>query len=105
MKMIYQTKSEMLSALGSGLKSARLALNISQLTAAERSGISLKAVRNLEEGRNSSTFSLLSLCAVLKRTDWLMTIAPDGVDESAFERRESRPRCRATPRRKEAAHV
>jgi transcriptional regulator with XRE-family HTH domain len=43
----------MLVALGRSLRSARLADNISQQTVAERSGISLKAVRNIEGGRNA----------------------------------------------------
>ena len=102
--MVYQTKEEMLSALGENLRAARLSLNISQRAAAERSGISLKAVRNLEAGANSSTLSLLSLCRTLGKTDWLMTIAPAQIDESLFERREPKPRLRAMPPRKGAKH-
>lgn len=98
--MQYQTKDEMLKMMGEGLKAVRLSMNISQQTAAERSGISLKAVRNIEDGRNASTISLLSLCATLRRTDWLMSLAPAVVDESAFERADARPRKRAMPPRK-----
>ena len=58
--MVYKTREEMLKTLGSNLRALRLADNLSQQTLAERSGISLKAVRNLEAGENSSTLSLLS---------------------------------------------
>ena len=55
--MVYSTPSEMLKILGTNLKEVRLRLNISQQVAADRSGISLKAVRNIEGGLNASTES------------------------------------------------
>ena len=85
--MIYQTREEMLKVLGENLKSSRLAENLSQQTVADRSGISLKAVRNLEAGENSSTLSLLSYCRTIRKIDWLMSLAPPEVDASLFERR------------------
>ena len=102
--MIYETRESMMAALGLNLKAARLSLNISQQEAAERSGISLKAVRNLENGENSSTSSLIAFCRTLKKTDWLMSIAPAALDDSMFERREPRVRKRAMPPRKGVRH-
>ena len=102
--MIYENRETMLAALGSNLRAARLAMNISQRAAAARSGISLKAVRNLECGENASTISLISLCRTLKKTDWLMSIAPAMIDESAVERREPKARQRAMPPRKGRQH-
>jgi transcriptional regulator with XRE-family HTH domain len=94
--MIYQTREEMLKVLGENLKSSRLAENLSQQTVADRSGISLKAVRNLEAGDNSSTLSLLSYCRTIRKIDWLMSLAPPEVDASLFERRDvARKRQRA----------
>ena len=94
--MVYRTKEEMLKVLGENLKASRLAVNLSQQVAAERSGISLKAVRNIESGENSSTLSLLSYCRTLQKTDWLMSLAPPEVDASLFERRDvARKRQRA----------
>ena len=57
--MIYRTRDEMLKVLGENLRASRLADNLSQQTAAERSGISLKAIRNLEAdcGRAERNFS------------------------------------------------
>ena len=104
--MVYRTRDEMLKVLGENLKASRLADNLSQQTAAERSGISLKAIRNLEAGENASTLSLLSYCRTLRKTDWLMTLAPPEINDAMFERRFAqkgrRQRAGRTPR--EATH-
>lgn len=104
--MVYRTRDEMLKVLGENLRSSRLADNLSQQTAAERSGISLKAIRNLEAGENASTLSLLSYCRTLRKTDWLMTLAPPEINDAMFERRFAqkgrRQRAGRTPR--EATH-
>ena len=104
--MVYQTRDEMLKILGENLRASRLADNLSQQTAAERSGISLKAIRNLEAGENASTLSLLSYCRTLRKTDWLMTLAPPEINDALFERRFAqkgrRQRAGRTPR--EATH-
>ena len=84
--MVYQTREEMLKVLGENLRASRLAENLSQQVVAERSGISLKAVRNLESGENASTLSLLSYCRTLRKIDWLMALAPPEINSSLFER-------------------
>ena len=96
--MIYMTTAEMLAELGRNLRAARLADNISQATAARRSGISLKAVRNLEDGKNASTASLLAFCKTLRRTDWISGIAPPELNDALFDRPPSAP-----PRRRASA--
>jgi len=98
--MIYQTKHELLMTLGSSIRAARLAANLSLETTAARSGISLTALRNLEGGRNASTVTLLQVCRTLKCTDWIIGIAPPEIDDSLFDRAEPKKRLRATPRRK-----
>lgn len=103
--MIYRTRKEMLKVLGENLKASRLAVNLSQQVAAERSGISLKAVRNIETGMNSSTLSLVSYCRTLQKTDWLMALAPPEIDASLFDRRNAaRKRRRASRFMREAAN-
>lgn len=98
--MLYQTTSEMLATMGAGLRAARLADNLSQATAAARSGISLKAVRNLEDGKNASTFSLLALCKTLRLTDWIANLAPPELNDALFDRPPGAPpRRRASPAR------
>lgn len=103
--MVYRTREEMLKVLGENLKASRLAVNLSQQVAAERSGISLKAVRNIEAGENASTLSLISYCRTLQKTDWLMTLAPPELDASLFERKDAtKKRQRAGRSRKDVAH-
>ena len=98
--MLYETNTEMLATLGRSLRAARLADNISQQTAADRSGISLKAVRNIEDGRNASTLSLMALCKTLRLTDWIVGIAPPVLNDDYFGRPPDHPRQRAGARRK-----
>ena len=99
--MIYQTTAEMLASLGEGLRAARLADNLSQTTAAARSGISLKAVRNLEAGKNASTASLLALCKTLRLVDWIANLSPPEISDALFDRpRCAPPRRRASPARR-----
>ena len=103
--MIYSTPAEMLQTLGTNLKEVRLRMNISQQVAAERSGISLKAVRNIEGGQNASTESLVKYCRTLRKTDWLMTLAPPELDPAIFERPASaRKRFRARTVKREDGH-
>ena len=104
--MIYSTSAEMLQTLGTNLKEVRLRMNISQQIAAERSGISLKAVRNIEGGQNASTESLVKYCRTLRKTDWLMTLAPPELDPEIFERAASaKKRLRARTAKRGADHV
>lgn len=95
--MVYQTREEMLKVLGLNLRLARLSANLTQQVVADRSGIALKAVRNLEAGQNASTYSLLSYCRTLGKVDWLMALAPPEIDDALFERRDpGRKRQRAS---------
>ena len=103
--MIYATPAEMLLTFGTNLKEVRLRMNISQQVAAERSGISLKAVRNIEGGQNASTESLVKYCRTLRKTDWLMTLAPPELDPAVFERPVTpKKRLRARSVRREVPH-
>ncbi len=92
--MLYLTTGEMLAELGRNLREARLADNLSQMTVAARSGVSLKAVRNLEDGKNASTASLLALCKTLRRTDWITNLAPPELNDALFDRPPGTPRRR-----------
>lgn len=95
----------MLQTLGRNLKEVRLRLNISQQVAADRSGISLKAIRNIEGGLNASTESLVKYCRTLCKTDWLMALAPPALDPAIFERPLSaKKRLRARAAKQEAGH-
>lgn len=90
----------MLATLGASMRAARLAANLSLETVAARSGISLTALRNLEGGKNASTVTLLEVCRTLRRTDWILGLAPPEIDDLLFDRAEPKKRLRASPRRR-----
>ena len=105
--MVYRTKEEMMRVLGDNLRALRIAVGLSQQEAAESSGISVKAVRNLDSGANSSTLSLLAYCRTLRQTDWIMQLAPPMVDEALFTRKDPLKKRQRVSRekRKGASHV
>ncbi len=90
----------MLATLGASVRAARLAANLSLETLAARSGISLTALRNLEGGRNASTVTLLEVCRSLRRTDWILGIAPPEISDALFDRPKRKKRLRASKRKK-----
>ena len=100
--MIFGTKQDILKILGKNIRAARLEENITQEEAAKRSGISLKALRNLEDGVNTSVLTLISVCRTIKKTGWIQQIAPP---EITFEQMQQpdplKKRKRASSARKE----
>jgi transcriptional regulator with XRE-family HTH domain len=70
------TLEEWLVHLGEQIRSLRLRKNIDQATLAERSGISVSALRNLEGGRGATLTTLIKTLRSLERTDWLDMLAP-----------------------------
>lgn len=95
----HETIEEMEAALGANLKSLRLDLNIDQKTVAERAGISIGALKNLENGRGSTVRTLVSILRALDRADWLTTIAPVASINPLTHTESATPRQRAAPAR------
>ncbi|BCL76517.1 hypothetical protein JHS3_22530 [Jeongeupia sp. HS-3] len=97
----HGTPAELETALGENLKSLRVNRNLDQVTLAERAGIGLRTLRNLESGNGSSLRTLILVLRVLGREGWLDTIAPVATINPLMLTREARPRQRASkPRRK-----
>lgn len=95
-----QTPEEMEVALGEKLKSLRLSRNLDQKTVAERAGVSVRALRNLEAGKGSTIKTLVSVLRALGRQTWLETVAPVATINPLTLTREAQPRQRASrPRR------
>ena len=95
----HQTVEEMEAALGANLKALRLDLNIDQQTVAARAGISIGALKNLENGRGSTMRTLVSTLRALDRADWLTTIAPVASINPLTHTESATPRQRAAPAR------
>jgi transcriptional regulator with XRE-family HTH domain len=62
--------------LGEQFRSLRVANRLEQRELAERAGVSLGAVRNLETGKGSTTKTIIRVARALDRTDWLVALAP-----------------------------
>lgn len=64
------------SDLGERIKRYRLVKNLDQKTLAERAGVSVRALRNLEGGAGSTVHTLVRVMRALGRESWFDTIAP-----------------------------
>jgi transcriptional regulator with XRE-family HTH domain len=85
--------------LGRQIRSLRLRLDLDQRRLAERAGIALNAVKNLESGKGATLRSLIQVLRVLNRTEWFGTLAP-AVSISPVQMLKTKtPRQRASPRR------
>lgn len=85
--------------LGDGLRARRLSLNLSQEVAATRSGISVSTLKNLETGRGTSAWALVSLCRTYNCDGWVLSLAPEETLAQQLGEIETHPRQRATKRR------
>ena len=74
--MTTNTIAELEAQLGERLKALRLNQNLDQITLAERAGISVGALKNLENGSGSTLKTLVAVLRILGREEWLSTIAP-----------------------------
>ena len=93
----HQTIAEMEAALGANLKALRLDLNIDQQTVAGRAGISISALKNLENGRGSTVRTLVATLRALGRAEWLATVAPIASIDPLTHTAAVTPRQRAAP--------
>ncbi len=62
--------------LGRQVRALRLRQDLHQQQVAERAGIALNAVKNLESGKGATLRTLTQTLRVLNREDWLATLAP-----------------------------
>jgi len=78
------------------LRRERLQLNMAQQVVADRSGISLTAVKNLEGGKDASLSTFVRVCRTLGKDDWIMTLGPaHAVSIADYAKRGNKPRLRA----------
>jgi transcriptional regulator with XRE-family HTH domain len=71
-----QTPAELQLELGARLKRLRISRDLSQQQLADKAGISLKTLRNLERGAGSSVDTLLRTLKALNVTNVLELLAP-----------------------------
>jgi transcriptional regulator with XRE-family HTH domain len=71
-----KTVEEWASDLGEQMRALRLRANLDQITLAERAGIGLTAVKNLESGKGATVKTLIKALRALDRATWLSSLAP-----------------------------
>ena len=88
------------SDLGRQIRALRLRQDLNQEQLADRAGVGLNAVKNLEGGKGATLRSLIQVLRVLNRVDWLKSLAP-AVSISPVQMLKTKaPRQRASPRRR-----
>ena len=99
-----RTSAELEQLLGLRLRELRILRNLDQVSLAERSGVSLNALKHLESGKGARVNSLIKVLRGLDRADWLETLAPTvSISPMQMLKRESREPKRA--RRRSRKHV
>ena len=97
-----QASDEWEVELGQQIRALRLRQNLDQQQLAERAGIALNAVKNLEGGKGATLRSLIQALRVLNRVDWLRALAP-AVSISPVQMLKAKvPRQRASPKKNNA---
>ena len=74
--MVKGTKTEILRRIGDSIRGHRLQANITQQILAERSGVSLNAIRHLESGVGASLGTFVQACRTLGQDRWIVDLEP-----------------------------
>ena len=86
--------------LGEQARNLRLRQNLDQQTLAERAGVGLSALKNLESGKGATVKTLIKTLRALGRAQWHETLAP-AVSISPLQMLKAKPqRQRASRPRK-----
>jgi transcriptional regulator with XRE-family HTH domain len=71
-----KTTEEIERDLGQQIRALRLRKNFHQEGLAERAGIALSALKNLESGKGAALKTFIKVLKALERLEWLDTLAP-----------------------------
>ena len=96
---------DLLMLLGERVRELRLRENIAQTVLAARSGVSLKAVKNLENGTGATVASLLRVLRTLGQTEWIDALGPKVSISPMQMVKRKKERVRATRKKAEGTHV
>ncbi|MBX9838910.1 MAG: helix-turn-helix domain-containing protein [Silvanigrellaceae bacterium] len=70
------TPDELESLIGENVKSLRLLKNLDRVSLCEQAGISLNALKNLENGQGTNLMTLIRALKALGNEDWVNAISP-----------------------------
>ena len=76
MSLSFKTPDELQTVLGDRLRALRLSRNFSQRELADKSGVSLRALHNLEAGAGSTLETFLRDLKALNAVDAIETLVP-----------------------------
>jgi transcriptional regulator with XRE-family HTH domain len=85
-----KSSEEWESELGDQMRALRLRANLDQVSLAQRAGIGLTALKNLESGKGATLKTLIKSLRALDRADWLASLAPP-VSISPLQMLKARP--------------
>jgi transcriptional regulator with XRE-family HTH domain len=85
-----QSIEDLERTLGEGVRSHRLRQRVTQAELAERANVALGALKALEQGRNSTTATLMKVLRALGQTEWLTRLSPPAPTFSPIELLEQR---------------
>jgi len=100
--MVYGSTKEILRKVGECLKQHRLDQNITQQKLAERCGVSVSSVKNLEVGRGSTLETFIEVTRGLSKDGWIgmleptERVSPLAYAEAVMKSRKKRNRRRAS---------
>jgi transcriptional regulator with XRE-family HTH domain len=98
------TSEDWEARIGTQFRGLRIASGLDQFTLAERAGISVGALRNLERGTGSSLKTLVQVARALGHESWLGTLAPvPGISPIDAVRARTIPRSRVYRARRPVA--
>ncbi len=92
----FSTTDDWEATIGEQFRTLRLSRHLDQAQLAELAGVSLGAVKGLEQGRGSTLKTIVRLARALEREDWLRGLAPRPAVSPVDVLRSSR----AQPRRR-----
>ncbi len=91
---------ESAAALGGQVRALRLRENLDQQALAQRAGVGLSALKNVESGKGATLKTFIKVMRALGRADWFETLAP-AVSISPLQMLKTKSvRQRASPARK-----
>lgn len=73
----YLTTDELLKKVGNAIKTLRLNKNLPRDLLVEDAGVSINALRHLEDGEGATLRTLVQIVQALKKDEWLLSLAPE----------------------------
>lgn len=92
------SSAEIEQKLGENIKKLRLQKGFHQQTLSEQAGISISALKNLENGNGATVKTLIRVIRALGREDWIEAVAPL-VSINPLHMVQNKPERKRAPRR------